>query len=99
MVSVYFSTSYLVTCVRIDCQRWYEMHVGGLFNLVWVRVACLVWTFGLRAVCDLLVTASVKMSTRAVIVIPGMHASLSACAPLIVHLQTAWNPTTRIKEV
>ena len=49
--------------------------------------------------CGLLVTAFVKMSTRAVIVIPGMRASLSACAQLMVHLQTAWNPTPRIKEV
>jgi len=41
------------------------------------------------------------MSTRTVIVIPGMHASLSAFEPpsLMVHLQTAWNPDTRIKEV
>jgi len=46
-VSLYFSTSCLFSCVRIDCQRWYEMHVGGLFNLVWVRVAYLVWKFGL----------------------------------------------------
>jgi len=48
-VSLYFSTSCLFSCVRIDCQRWYEMHVGGLsrFDLVWVRVAYLVWTFGL----------------------------------------------------
>ena len=34
--------------VRIDCQRWYEMHVGGLFDLVWVRVTYLVWKFGLN---------------------------------------------------
>jgi len=76
------------------------MHVGGLFNIVWVRVEYLVWTFGLT-VCGLLVTACVKMSTRAVIVIPGpgMRASLSAYAPIMVHLQTAWNSTTRIKEV
>jgi len=47
-VSLYFSTSCLFSCVRIDCQRWYEIHVGGLFNLVWVRVAYLVWKFGLR---------------------------------------------------
>jgi len=73
------------------------MHDGGLFDLVWVRVAYLVWKFGLRGL--LLVTVFVKMSTRAVIVIPRMRASLSACAPQIVHLQTAWNPTTRIKEV
>ena len=46
-VSLYFSTSCLFSCVRIDCQRWYEVHVGGLFNLVWVRVAYLVWKFGL----------------------------------------------------
>jgi len=39
------------------------------------------------------------MSTRTVIVIPGMRASLSSCAPQMVHLQTAWNSTTRIKEV
>ena len=39
------------------------------------------------------------MSTRAVIVIPRMRASLSACAPQMVNLQTAWNSTTRIKEV
>jgi len=74
------------------------MYVGGLFDLVWVRVAYLVWTFGLSG---LWVAGYnfVKMSTRAVIVIPGMRASLSACAPLMVHLQTAWGPTTRIKEV
>ena len=47
-VSLYFSTSCLFSCFRIDCQRWYEMHVGGLFELVWVRVAYLVWKFGLR---------------------------------------------------
>jgi len=47
MVSLYFSTSCLFSCVRIDCQRWYEVHVGGLFDLVWVRVAYLVQTFGL----------------------------------------------------
>ena len=41
-VSLYFSTSCLFSCVRIDCQRWYETHVGGLFDLVWVRVAYLV---------------------------------------------------------
>jgi len=46
----------------------------------------------------LLVTAFVRMSTRDVIVIPGMRV-LSACAPLMVRLQTAWDPTTRIKEV
>ena len=46
-VSLYFSTSCLFSCVRIDCQRWYEMHVGGLFDLVWVRVVYLVWKFGL----------------------------------------------------
>jgi len=45
---LYFSTSCFFSSVRIDCQRWYEMHVGGLFNLVWVRVAYLVWKFGLR---------------------------------------------------
>ena len=98
MVSLYFGTSCLFSCVRIDCQQWYEMHIGGLFDLVWVRVAYLVWTFGLSG---LWVAGYnfVKMSTRAVIVIPGMRASLSACAPLMVHLQTAWGPTTRIKEV
>jgi len=49
-VSLSFSTSCLFkfSCVRIGCQRWYEMHVGGLFDLVWVRVAYLVWKFGLR---------------------------------------------------
>jgi len=41
----------------------------------------------------LLVTTFVKMSTRTVIVIPGMRASLSTCAPQMVHLQTAWNST------
>jgi len=66
------------------------MHVGGLFDLFWVRVKYLVWKFGL-IVCGLLVTAFVKISTRAVIVIPGMRASLSACAPQMVHLQTACN--------
>ena len=40
-------------------------------------------------ICGLLVTASVKMSMRTVIVIPGMRASLSTCAPQMVHLQTA----------
>ena len=44
-VSLYFSTSCLFSCVGIDCQRWYEMHVGGFFDLVWVRVTF--WTFGL----------------------------------------------------
>ena len=29
MVSLSFSTSCLFTCVRMDCQRWYEVHVGG----------------------------------------------------------------------
>jgi len=95
MVSFYFGTSCLFSCVRIDCQRRYEVHVGGFFDLVWVRVAYLVRTFGLSG----LWVAFVKMFTRAVIVIPGMRASLSACASLMVHLQTAWNPTTRIKEV
>ena len=47
MVSLYFSTLCFFSCVRIDCQRWYEVHVGGLFNRVWVQVAYLVWTFGL----------------------------------------------------
>ena len=47
-ISLYFSTSCFFSCVRIDCQRWYEMHVGSLFDLVWVRVAYLVWKFGLR---------------------------------------------------
>jgi len=47
MVSLYFNTSCLFSCVLIDCQRWYEVHVGGLFDLVWVRVAKLVRTFGL----------------------------------------------------
>ena len=47
MLSLYFSTSCLFFCVCIDCQSWYEMHVGGLFDLLWVRVAYLVWTFGL----------------------------------------------------
>ena len=42
-VSLYFSTSCLFSCVRIDCQRWYEMHVDGLFDLDWVRLAYLVW--------------------------------------------------------
>jgi len=31
-VSLYFSTSCLFCCVRIDCQRWYQVHVGGVFN-------------------------------------------------------------------
>jgi len=31
-VSLYFSTSCLFSCVRIDCQRWHEMQVGGLFD-------------------------------------------------------------------
>jgi len=30
--SLYFSTSCLFSFF-IDCQRWYEMHVGGLFDL------------------------------------------------------------------
>ena len=47
-VSLYLSTSCFFSCVRIDCQRWYEVHVGGLFDLVWVQVAYLVWKFGLR---------------------------------------------------
>ena len=33
----------LFFCVRNDCQKWYE----GLFSRVWVRVAHLVWTYGL----------------------------------------------------
>jgi len=32
MVSLYFSTLCLFSCVRIDCQRWYEVDVGGLFS-------------------------------------------------------------------
>jgi len=44
-----------------------------------------------RLVCGLLVTAFVKMSTQPVIVIPGMRASLSTCAPQMVHLQTVCN--------
>jgi len=39
----------LFFCVRIDCQKWYEVHVGGLFSRVWVRVAYLVRTYGLVA--------------------------------------------------
>ena len=31
-VSLYFSTSCLFSCVRIGCQRWYQVHVGGVFN-------------------------------------------------------------------
>ena len=30
-VSLYFSTSSLFSCVRIGCQRWYQVHVGGVF--------------------------------------------------------------------
>jgi len=56
------------------------MHVGGLFDLVWVRVAYFVLKFGLNGLW-VAVTAFVKMSTRAVIV----RASLSACAPQMVH--------------
>ena len=47
MVSSYFGTSCLFSCVCIDCQRWYGVHVSGLFNLVWVQFAYLVRTFGL----------------------------------------------------
>ena len=47
MVSLYFSALCLFSCVRMDCKRWYEVHVGGLYNKVWVRVANLVCTFGL----------------------------------------------------
>jgi len=36
MVSLYFGTSCLFSCVSIDCQRLYEVHIGGFFNLVWV---------------------------------------------------------------
>jgi len=32
MVSLYFGTSCLFSCVSIDCQRWYQVHVGGVFN-------------------------------------------------------------------
>jgi len=32
MVSLYFNTLCLFSCVRIDCQRWYEVDVGGLFS-------------------------------------------------------------------
>jgi len=38
MVVLYISTSDSFSCVRIDCQKWYEVHVGGLFNSVWVPV-------------------------------------------------------------
>jgi len=31
-VSLYFSTSFLFSCVRNGCQRWYQVHVGGVFN-------------------------------------------------------------------
>ena len=31
-VSLYFSTSCLSSCVRIGCKRWYQVHVGGVFN-------------------------------------------------------------------
>ena len=47
MVNLYFGTLCLFSCVRIDRQRWYKVHVGGLFDLVWVQVAYLVRTFGL----------------------------------------------------
>jgi len=48
--------------------------------------------------CGLLVIAFVKMSTRTVIVFPGMCASLFACAQLrlMVHLQTAWKQAEHI---
>jgi len=48
MVSLYFGTLCLFSCVRIDCQRWFEVHVGGMFSRVWVQVAYLVRIFGLR---------------------------------------------------
>jgi len=73
------------------------MHVGGLFNLVWVRVAYLVWTFGLS--CLWVAGYRFCENVLAIIVIPGMRPSLSTYAPLMVHLQTVWNSTTRIKEV
>ena len=45
MFSLYFGTSCLFSCVHIDCQRWYEVHVSGLLSQVWVRVAYLYRTF------------------------------------------------------
>ena len=74
------------------------MHVGGLFSQVWVRVAYLVPTFGLSGLWVACYSFGENVHA-ADIMIPGMRASLSTCAPLMVHLQTAWNPTTRIKEV
>jgi len=48
MVSLYFDILCLFSCVRIDYQRWYKVHVGGLFSSVWVRrVAYLFRSFGL----------------------------------------------------
>ena len=31
-VSLYFRTSCSFPCVRIDCLRLYQVHVGGVFN-------------------------------------------------------------------
>ena len=44
-VSLYFSTSCLFSCVRICCQRWYQVHVGGvLINLGASRIVGLeIW--------------------------------------------------------
>jgi len=95
-VGLHFSTSCLFSCVRIGCQRWY--HVGGMS----IKSGCESHTcFGNLGwlVCGLLVVGFVKMSTRTVIVIPGIRASLSTCVPQMVPVQTAWNSTTRIKEV
>jgi len=71
------------------------VHDSGLLSQVWVRVAYLVRTFRLSG---LWVTRySFCQNVHA-----GCHGdprdALSACA-LMVHVQTAWNPTTRIKEV
>ena len=73
------------------------MHVGGLFNKVWVRVAYLVQTFGLSGlwVAGYSLCENVHADRHCD---PRDARFAVACAPLMVHLQTAWNPTTRIKE-
>ena len=105
MVSLYFLTSCLFSCVRIDCQRWYEVHVGDLFDLVWVRVAYLVRTFGLSG----LWVAGYRLWVAGYSFCENVHAGCH-CDPrdarLAVRLCTTdgapadcVNPNTRIKEV
>jgi len=77
----------LVVCVSV-CE---------VYSLA-MRVIIL-FSFWVERIFGLLVTAFVKMSTRTIIVVPRIPTSPSACAPLMMHLQTERNPTTRINEV